>query len=483
MIKRLAGTILLLHVLVGCSFIVELLHMEAVEITAWTPSEELIQADQAATVTIRFSSSMNRILAEDAFSLSRDNQSLQGRFSWQNADTLLIFTPEVPLETGYRFAVRVAESAEDLYGNSLSEPFDFCFATARELVPPEVLLHEPADGQLLSSARVPIRIVFSESIDPSSFYPHFSLFPSVRGGFTWDADGEQVQFTPLADYQPGQSYEVVLGREISDRSGNQLAEEIRFEFCINDSLQPLIEDVMTLKGGQILVPLQQGGAIDPSLKIEKDEGFLFAFSRSPTEEQKLDLFSVQPSAPFSLNWDVDNSNCELTFQENLCWNQVYSIEVLGLTYAFLVNGEQSVPITVTALTYCADLYAFPDENKFVLLEFAENVDFSSAVYPAFDFHLEHAPGVGVDIGSFLRAFDVSVVPACVSMTMKDIELSPLSIDPYPVPGPGQSVVRLLCSIVEDPGVTGTITFRLSTELRDSAGNHLAEDYVLLVDNN
>ena len=67
--------------------------------------------------------------------------------------------------------------------------------------------------------------------------------------------------------------------------------------------------------------------------------------------------------------------------------------------------------------------------------------------------------------------------------MKDIELSPLAIDPDPLPVSGQSVVRLHCAILEDPAQTGTITFRLGTELRDSAGNHLAEEYVLLVDNN
>ena len=483
MIKRVAVLLLLSQTLGGCSFVVGLLHMEAVEITAWTPNQQLIPAEQITEFTITFSSSMNRVLAEDAFSLSRDHQHLRGRFFWQQSDTILVFVPEVPPANGCRFAVQVEDTAEDLYGNSLGEPFDFRFATAEEIVPPEVLLHEPVNGQRLSSGRVPIRIVFSESIDPSTFYPHFSLFPTVQGSFTWDADGQQVEFTPLADYHPGQSYEVVLGRGISDWSGNQLTEDIRFEFTITDNLQPMVESVTTLKGGQILVPIQSGGGIDPSLKIEKDEVFLFTFSRGPTEEQKIDLFSVEPFTPFVLTWGVDNGSCELAFQEYLCWNQVYSVELLGLTYTFVVNGEQSVPLSVTALSYCPDLNAPSSDDKFVVLEFAENIDFSDAVSPAFDFHLAHASGLEVDIGSFLKAFDLTIVPACASVTMKDIERSPLTVDPHPIPGPGQSVVRLHCSVLEDPAVTGTITFRLGTELRDSGGNHLAEDYVLLIDNN
>jgi hypothetical protein len=483
MIKRLIGSLIFMQMLWGCSFIAGLMRMDAVEIITWSPNRERIPAEQVSCVTVTFSSSMNRVLAEDAFSLSRENQPLRGRFSWQEGDTILVFVPEVPLTDGCRFTLEVAGTAEDLYGNSLSEPFDYCFTTAEELLPPEVVFYEPANGTRISSARTPIRIVFSEPIDPSSFYPGFSLFPSVKGGFSWQSGGEVVEFTPLADYQPGETYEVVLGRNISDPSGNQLPEEIRFTFRMNDIQQPSIESVTTLSKGQLLLPLQLGGGIDPSLEIEKDERFLFTFSRGPTEEQKIDLFTVEPFTPFVLTWEEESRYCKLGFEEDLYWNQVYSIELLELTYTFLVNGQQSRPITVTALTYCSDLNAPAGEDKFVLLQFADNIDFGGAVSPAFDFFLEHAPGSEVVIGSFLQAFDLTIVQSCVSITLRDVELSPLAVDPYTLPGPGQSVVRLHCSVLEDPAVTGTITFRLSTDLRDSAGNHLVEEYVLLVDNN
>ena len=481
--RGLIGVFILSQLLWGCSFVVGLLRMDAVEIIAWSPNRELVPAEQVEKVTITFSASMNRVAAEDAFSLNRENEPLQGRFSWREGDTILVFFPEVPLTNGCRFTVQVAEAAEDLYGNSLCEAFDFRFATAEELQPPEVVLHEPADGARVSSARMPIRIVFSEPIDQASFYPGFSLFPSIRGGFSWNSAAEEVQFIPLDDYQPGQSYEVVLSGEISDQSGNQLAEEIRFEFFTEDIQHPSIQSVTTLDGGKLLVALQLGGGIDPSLEIEKDERFLFTFSREPTEEQKLDLLTVVPFTPFLLTWKEENRLCELGFEEELCWNQVYSIKLLGMTYSFIVNGQKSRPITVAALTYCPDLSAPSGDDKFVLLQFADNLDFSGAVLPAFDFHLEHAPGLEVDIGSFLQAFELTIVPACLSVTMRDVELSPLAIPPYAVPGQGQSVVRLHCSVAEDPAVTGTVTFGLSTELRDTGGNHLEEDYVLLVNNN
>ena len=44
-------------------------------------------------------------------------------------------------------------------------------------------------------------------------------------------------------------------------------------------------------------------------------------------------------------------------------------------------------------------------------------------------------------------------------------------------------MRLHCSIEEYPAETGTVTFRVGTDLRDTAYNHLAEEFVLLVNNN
>ena len=89
----------------------------------------------------------------------------------------------------------------------------------------------------------------------------------------------------------------------------------------------------------------------------------------------------------------------------------------------------------------------------------------------------------MDIGSFIKALDIETVSQCVSITMRDIELSPLSIDPHSIPAEGQSVVRLHCSIFDDPGAVGTVLFRLDTQLRDTAENHLAQEYVLLLNNN
>jgi hypothetical protein len=362
----------------SCSFIVELLNMEAAQIISWSPNREYVAVEEVPYITVCFSSTMNRPLCEEAFSLTRDAEKVRGSFAWREQDSVLVFSPAVPVSKGCRYALTVASTAEDIYGNSLAEPFAFDFVTGEELIPPEVLSHAPADGAVGISPRESIRVVFSEPIDEASFYSGFSLFPSLSGGFLWFSEGAEVHFLPVADYQFGRSYEVVLSREISDRSGNRLAEDFRFSFRVQEVIEPSIVSVETAEGGRILVPTQSGGGIDPSLEIEKDEKFLLTFSQVLSEEQKTDLLNVDPHTSFTTTWTPENRSCILGFTEFLLWNQVYRIEVLGQTYTFVINGPNSIPITVTGISYCADLEAPPGVDKFVPLQFAGNYDFSDS---------------------------------------------------------------------------------------------------------
>jgi hypothetical protein len=466
----------------GCSFVSKLLNMEAAEIISWSPNRECVTVEEVPYISVCFSNSMNRPLCEEAFSLSRDADRVRGNYSWREQDSELVFFPTVPVSKGCRYTLTVAATAEDIYGNSLAEPFMFGFVTGEELIPPEVLTHTPTDGAFGISPRESIRVVFSEPIDEASFYSGFSLFPSVSGGFLWFSKGQEVQFLPVEEYQIGRSYEVVLSQEITDRSGNRLAEDFHFSFQVQDVNEPSIVSVETVEGGQVLVPTNSGGGIDPSLEIEKDENFLLTFSQTLSEEQKIDLINVDPHTTFTVIWNAENRSCILGFTESLLWNQVYRIEALGQIYTFVINGPNSIPITVTGISYCADLEAPPGVDKFVPLRFAGNHDFSDAVASDFDFHLHHAEGAQIDLGSFLRSLDIIIAPACISLIPIDVRISPLAIDPQPLPASDESVVRLLCTLIEDPAVSGTITFRLDTTLQDNLSNHLAEDYVLLVNN-
>ena len=94
----------------------------------------------------------------------------------------------------------------------------------------------------------------------------------------------------------------------------------------------------------------------------------------------------------------------------------------------------------------------------------------------------HAEGAQIDLGSFIKSLDITIASACISLMPIDIQISPLAIDPQPLPAADESVVRLLCTLIENSAVSGTITFRLDTALQDNLSNHLVEDFALLINN-
>jgi hypothetical protein len=465
----------------GCSLLGELLHMRPVEIVDFSPNQELVEASQVASVRVRFSTAMARAVTEAAFSLEREGEGLDGRFSWRESDCLLEFTPSAPLLARSEYLLSVGTSAEDGYGNSLAEPFAFRFYTAEERGRPRLLSHSPADGEEVAQPREPVRVRFSEPIDAGSFYEGFSLSPELPGAFSWSPQGEEVQFLPLSDYREGVAYTATLRQSITDRSGNGLEQEYSFRFRLREEAPIEVLSVLAVGAGKSLPPASEGGLLDPSLGIEKDEQFLITFSAPVPLGKRAGVVEVEPSAPFSLDWESPGGACTLCFADRLGWGQLYSLGVLGESYTFLVNGPGSLPITVEAIRYCPDINASPGPPSFLTLRFADNVDFTGALNPVFDLHLRHAEAAQIDLGSFLRAFSLSISGGCIELDALEVEGSPLAVDPDPPPAAGQSVLRLYCEI-DDPPLSGTVTFTVRRELRDSLDNHLQQEYALLINN-
>ena len=194
---RRCTVVILFVVFCSCSFVAELLNMEAAQIISWSPKRECVAVEEVPYITVCFSNTMNRPLCEEAFSLTKDADKVRGNFAWREQDSVLVFSPAVPVSKGCCYALTVAATAEDIYGNSLAEPFAFDFVTGEELIPPEVLSHAPADGAVGISPRESIRVVFSEPIDEASFYSGFSLFPRSAAGSCGFRKERKCIFYPL----------------------------------------------------------------------------------------------------------------------------------------------------------------------------------------------------------------------------------------------------------------------------------------------
>jgi len=464
----------------GCSLLPELLRMGPVEVLAYRPDQELVDPESVPHVSVWFSSPMNRTAAEEAFSLQEGSERREGRFSWQEGDSLLVFTPLVPLAAGFLYTVAVSAGAEDVHGNSLAEPLRFQFRTGTDDRRPRVVRLLPVDGAVVGSPRERIVIEFSEPMDAGSLYAGFSLFPPVPGGFVWTAGGQEVTFLPLADYGPGSEYAITLRASIADRSGNTLAEELSSHFRAPAPEDPEVAGVATLAGGVALEALSAGMALNRDLGIEKDERFVVSFTSPVPPEQRGRALGIEPRVSLELSWSEEPAACTVGFADPLSWDRVYTLTVLGEQYAFLVDGPSSRPPSVEAVKLCLDLGAL-EPVEFISLEYAGNYGFGETPWgdAAFDVHVSHAEAAQLDLGSFLDALGVSSTGGCVDLEWHEAAVNPAGPSPEPPPGPGRSVVRLHCAVADDPAAAGTVAFRLSTGFRDSLDNRLPQEFTLL----
>ncbi|MBN1836701.1 MAG: Ig-like domain-containing protein [Spirochaetales bacterium] len=468
----------------GCSLLPGLLRMSPVEVLAHDPDRELVDPESVRELSVRFSGVMNRTATEQAFSLQEGSEAREGRFAWKEGDRLLGFTPLVPLAAGRLYTLSVSAAAEDVDGNSLAEPLRFQFRTGADDRRPAVVRLFPADGAVVESPREPIVVEFSEAVDPANLYAGFSLFPAVPGSFGWSAGGREVVFQPVADYTPGTRYELTLQASITDRSGNTLAEDVHSWFTAAAVEEPAVAEVATVPGGGVLEAVSAGVALNRDLGIEKDGGLRVSFSCPVPPGERATALSIQPRVALDLSWSEEPPECIVGFAEHLAWEQVYTLTSLGEEYVFLVDGPGSRPPTVEYVKLCLDLSA-PEPAQYLALEYGGNYDFGDTLWSraALDVHVSHGETAEIDLGSFLDAFEVSTTGGCLAFEWHEAAVNPAAPAPEPSPAPGSSVVRLHCTLADDIAAAGTVTIRLADTLRDSLENRLAEEFVLVFNNN
>ena len=112
-------------------------------IVGWSPSEARIADPGIVCVWISFSGKADRASVEQAFSLTKDGNAIQGEFAWDG--NVMRFVPCERLERNHEYEVRMGTGAEDEDGVSLDEEFLQRFSTKSEDGRPALLALTPVD--------------------------------------------------------------------------------------------------------------------------------------------------------------------------------------------------------------------------------------------------------------------------------------------------------------------------------------------------
>ena len=122
------------------------------------------------------------------------------------------------------------QNVRDVAGNLLTETFTSEFETGdlADLIRPTILNTSPVNGAVFVPVNSPLRVEFSERMDPSTLTPaNFvvtgnTVSQTVGGMIQVDSDGTTASFVPDQPLPIGRSFRMTLNTNVTDAAGNRL---------------------------------------------------------------------------------------------------------------------------------------------------------------------------------------------------------------------------------------------------------------------
>lgn len=504
--KTIITTSLVFLFLTGCRFF----HMSPLEIEQYTPSAGYHGDPGSIEITLTFSSDPDRISIEDAFIFRVDEKSQSGQFLWNNRT--LTFIPLQAFSTGHEYLVHVSPSAEDSWGNSLSEDFYLTFSTRADYDRPYVDNCVPEDEAELDNVEQPIIITFSEPVDLGSFYKAFSLTPQRDGYFEW-TDSQTVQYNLLDPCLWNVEYTIKILKDLSDLQGNTMEADYISTFKpVIDEEAPVLETVEYVYsdgGSEVFQAMPLWDPVTPGAEIQyafrRDGRIRLSFSdlNALDQDSVEDAFSTVPELSLEFLW-IDDYTIEISVNpDDIIWDNTYRLEISeGIkdefsntleeeyAYYFQTDAQESRPPEVT------DIYLYspetnPDDGDegYQHITYEDGVEFSNFL-PAkdgfFDYYINVADtSYSIYISSTFSVFSYLITYTCVTIGSPfNIEIfdDGTGVDPEPARliEDDEVLIRVHCTITEYANKYGLIEFRVNPGLKDTGGNKMSDTFSLTV---
>jgi uncharacterized protein YfaS (alpha-2-macroglobulin family) len=222
------------------------------------PSGILVPPD--AKVTVTFSQAMDRASTEAAFKLwNEGNPSIPGTFAWDDANTVLTFTPDELLPFGDVFAIEIAETAlAQSQAGGLREAWSSDFTVAPTPAVKSTSILPDARGV---NPETELRIAFTAAVSETLLYAAIRIEGLLTTtqviSYTYtdlydltDGFAQQVESSPPSGYathlmlnwykQPNTTYTVTIDSRVADAYGNTLPEDFVMSFTTGD-FPPLVQ--------------------------------------------------------------------------------------------------------------------------------------------------------------------------------------------------------------------------------------------------
>lgn len=286
----------------------------APEVTGVSPADGSGNVPVDTTIAVTYSHKMDPVSAQNGFHINPD---VPGTFSWNSGQTVMTFTPDVPLAYLTDYKLTIDASTQDVVGTQLKSgrTFDFSTGVEPDVVSPEVTGVTPGPGATNVDVGTIVTVNFSEAMDTSTVEGNLKLIPDTAGEYHWSGDSTTVTFKPSADLQYDTAYTIHMDGTATDMVGNPITAGLDSTFTTGvepDTVQPWVRSI---------VP----GTTNPPVPV--DTTVVVTFSESMTPGDTQDAFSIRPETAGSYKWNGDNTELTFTPSSLLEHDREYSVLV------------------------------------------------------------------------------------------------------------------------------------------------------------
>ena len=186
------------------------------------------------TIAITFSESMNLTTIDNTTVTVKKLGALANTAGAVTYSGLIAkLNPTVDLDFTATYTVTIKSGAtgvKDLAGNALltDKVWDFQTGAAPDTASPTVTLTDPLDGEIDVALNQPIKVTFSESVDPDTIDDQTFKVAKNTGGelalgtVTYDAITRTATFIPTANFVASIIYKATIASSVKDLAGNSL---------------------------------------------------------------------------------------------------------------------------------------------------------------------------------------------------------------------------------------------------------------------
>jgi YVTN family beta-propeller protein/parallel beta-helix repeat protein len=288
-------------------------------------------------IIVYFSEPIDRNSLQAAFTLSAGGTPTEGYYTFEDLDRVAIFTPMEKMFFSTPYTIEITQALTDVRAVPLASDTMITFTTeARDAISPILTQIDPPPNKLDVFPSQIIRLIFSESMDKSTFsvktserIGNFYLYGNnayVDGTFSFEQENKVAIFKPLRSLDQGATYTINLTQGLKDLSGNNLAETYSSTFYTIEDAPPYITE---------FGPWNDASDVSVSTKIFVD----FSEPINPESISASSFFLSKAGDPNILlgtyRFLYENSRVVFIPEQNLD----FSSESLPATYNLTINNS------------------------------------------------------------------------------------------------------------------------------------------------